>query len=503
MTDPRSHDPAKPVPTAQRTGLSVSSAEPSRRTFLTVGAGIAAGSVAAQAGAVPASAQTATAPDSDLAKVQGSRQILIKGGIVLTLDRQIGDFARADVLIEDGRIREIRPDISTSGDVAVVDATGRIVLPGFIDTHSHSYQGLLRSSLPNGLVDPDYNRDIQNLITPAYSASDVYAGVLVTALGMIDMGTTAVVDISQSNHTPEHSDAMVRALQDAGIRALCAYSRGAGASAQYPQDVLRLRRSYFSSPDQLLTLALATSIDPKTFEFARQNDLRSVLHIRVNSEPLLALGRAGLLRPGDQYIHGTHLTDAAWRLIKDSGGRISHSPPLEMAMAHGMPSIQDALDHGLRPSLSSDHAATVGQDMFGLMRTTFNLQRLFVLQRVRRGEQNLPPLLTPRDVLEFATIEGARCADIDRKVGTLTPGKDADIVMLRTDRLDIWPINNAYGTVVNLMNPGHVDTVLVAGKVRKWRGALVGVDVARVQRLTREARDAVMQRAGFRVELLG
>jgi hypothetical protein len=330
----------------------------------------------------------------------------------------------------------------------------------------------------------------------------VHLGVLVTALAFMDMGTTTMVDISQSNHTPEHSDALIASLTEAGIRTVCAYSRGAGPGSKYPQDVVRLRQAYFNSQDQLLTLAMATSLDPKIFEYTREVGLRSVLHVRINSEPLLALGRAGLLRPGDEYIHCTHLNDAAWRLIKDSGGRTSHSPPLEMAMAHGMPSIQDALDHGMGCSLSSDHSATVAQDMFGIMRTAFNLQRLFILQRKRNGEQNLPPLLTPREVLEFATIEGARCADLESKVGSLTPGKDADIVMLRADRFDVWPMNNAPGTVVNLMNPSHVENVFIAGKVKKWRGSLVGVDVARIQRLAQEARDAVLARANFKVDLV-
>jgi cytosine/adenosine deaminase-related metal-dependent hydrolase len=185
------------------------------------------------------------------------------------------------------------------------------------------------------------------------------------------------------------------------------------------------------------------------------------------------------------------------------GGHISHSPPLEMAMAHGFPAIQQALDHGLRPSLSSDHSATVAQDMFGLMRTTFEMQRLGILQRKRYGEQNLPPLLTPRDVLEFATIEGARCADLDRKVGTLTPGKEADIVLLRADQPDVWPVNNALSTVANLMNPGHVETVFIAGKVRKWRGSLVGVDMGAVLRTAAQARDALFKRANFKVDMVG
>jgi 5-methylthioadenosine/S-adenosylhomocysteine deaminase len=326
--------------------------------------------------------------------------------------------------------------------------------------------------------------------------------VLITSLGMIDMGTTAVVDTSQISHTPEHSDALLAGFKDAGIRAVIAYSPGAGTAAQYPQDALRLRGTYFSSPDQLLTLALGVSRDPKLFTYARENGLGAVMHIRLESDALLALGRAGLMRPGDEYIHCAHLNDAAWRMIKDTGGRTSHSPPLEMAMGHGMPSIQDALDHGLRPSLSSDHTKTVAQDMFGMMRTVFELQRLAILQRRQAGEQNLPALLTPREVLEFATIEGARCAALDHRCGTLTPGKDADIVLLRADRLDIWPHSNAFGTVASLMNPSHVDTVFIAGKLKKWRGSLVGVDTARVRQLAEDARAGVMRRANFRVELL-
>ena len=162
-----------------------------------------------------------------------------------------------------------------------------------------------------------------------------------------------------------------------------------------------------------------------------------------------------------------------------------------------------ALDHGIRPSLSSDVDVTMAQDPFTVMRAAFTLQRLNVLQRARRGEPNLPPLLTTRDVLEFATIEGSRCTKLEDKVGTLTPGKEADIVLLRADRLDIWPLNNAPGAVVNLMNPSHVETVFIAGKVKKWRGNMVGVDMARVLRLVHEARDAVMRRAGYQMNLLG
>jgi 5-methylthioadenosine/S-adenosylhomocysteine deaminase len=191
------------------------------------------------------------------------------------------------------------------------------------------------------------------------------------------------------------------------------------------------------------------------------------------------------------------------RLIRDTGGHVSLSPAIEMTMGNGTPAIQEALDNGVRPSLSSDHAVTISSDFFTLMRSTLVTQRYFVLQRGRNGEQNLPPLLTCREVLEFATVEGARCANLDGKIGTLTPGKEADIVMLRADRLDVWPLNNAPGAVVNLMNPGHVETVFIAGKVKKYRGKLVGVDEERLLRSMQETRDAVVSRSGFQMNLLG
>ena len=480
--------------------------EASRRQFLKSGAGLAAAGAAAQILPGSARAQDAGPADAELARLQGRRRILLKGGIVLTMDRQVGDFAQADVLIEDGRIREIRPDIAVSADdAAVVDASSRIVIPGFIDTHSHSYQGLLRNILVNGLLDPDYNRDIQTTLTPVYGPADAYAGELVTALGMINMGTTGLVDISQVSHTPEHTDACIRALQDSGIRAVFAFHRGAGPAAQYPQDIVRLKQTYFSSTDQLLTLALATTLEPKMYVLAREVDVRAVQHLvgKDLGPPLVAIARAGLLRPGDEYIHCLGINDEAWRVMRDTGGHVSICAAIDMTMGHGVPTIQAALDAGFRPSLSSDHGTPIAQDMFTVMRATYSLQRMQILQRARAGEQNLPPLLNCRDMLEFATIEGARCTNLDSKVGTLTPGKEADIVLLRADELSVWPLHNAPMMVANMMNPGHVDTVFIDGKVKKWRGNLVGVDMGRVLRLVQDASEGVMRRANFKTNLLG
>src|SRR5438309_2340801 len=187
-----------------------SHAIPSRRGFLTSSALLAGAAAAAQFLPRASFAQGAGPETAELTRLQQAGRILLRGGVVLTLDRQIGDFAQADVLIEDGKIREVRPNIAVAGDdAAVIDATNRIVLPGFIDTHHHFYQGLLRNILTNGLLNPDYNRDISNTLTAVYQPADVYAGTLVSALGMIDMGTTAAVDTSQLLPSREHTAARI------------------------------------------------------------------------------------------------------------------------------------------------------------------------------------------------------------------------------------------------------------------------------------------------------
>ena len=475
-------------------GFQTSALTPTRRGL------IGGGGAIALAQATPGFAQERTQP-TQLSQIKEARRLIFKGGLVLTLDPQIGDFANADILVEDGVIREVRPGIQAS-DAVVIEASGRILIPGFVDTHSHSYQGLLRGSLPNGVVFPDYDRDIQRNITQHYSAEDAYNGVLITALGMLDFGTTTMIDISQVSHSREHVDGNLQALKDSGMRAMYAMSRGIGPRSQYPHVMKELLPSYFSSSDQLITPGLAVSTDAETFRQAREFGLRAVLHIRLNSDPLIALSKAGLLKDGDVFVHCTHLNAQAWSVIKDTGGRTSHSPVVEMAMGHGYPSIQDAMNAGVRPSLSCDHCATCGQDMFGMMRTTYALQRLAIQQRQRGGEKETPPLLTCREVLEFATIAGARCAGLDHKVGTLTPGKEADLLMLRADDLNVWPLNNAASCVVNLMNPGHVDAVFVKGRPRKWQGRLVDVDVPKVRAEVARSRDSVMQKAGFKIDLL-
>jgi 5-methylthioadenosine/S-adenosylhomocysteine deaminase len=478
---------------------------PSRREFLATGA---AGALAASTSMIDSARAQQPAPGA----VPG-RPLLIKGGCVLTLDRAIGDFEEADVLIERGKIAAVRPNLAVA-DAEVIDAGRMIVAPGFVDTHRHMWEGILRNVLPDGSLD-DYIATVQKIFGANYSPDDVYAGNYLSALGAIDSGVTCVLDWSHIHNTPAHTDAAIKALMDSGARAVFAYGNAQTADgrwweakgSRYPDDIARLRKQYFSSDDQLVTLYLAApSGAPEqilpTFKAARDAGARITIHVGVGERGRAALleklNAANALSSDTTYIHCCTLNDTEWKLIRDTGGTISIAGYVETLMGHGSPPIQKATDMGIRPSLSVDVETSVPNDFFAQMRTVFSLQKKDVWDRRLAGDKNPPRFLTVREVLEFATVEGARANGLERRIGTLTPGKEADIILLRTDQLNVMPMNNAVGAVVTSMGPQNVDTVLIAGKVMKRKGQLVGVDLDRLTRLGNEARDRLYAAAKVR-----
>jgi 5-methylthioadenosine/S-adenosylhomocysteine deaminase len=469
----------------------------SRRSFYKLGAGWMA--CAASGVAQQNSGGAATLDRLLRSQTDPSRRILLQGGVVLSLDQSVGDFEKADVLIEGKRIAAVGPNLAAAARSAlVVNAADRIVMPGFVDTHHHQYETLLRSILADGLLRDEpknYGSVIQGIFTPVYLPQDAYISELVASLNQINAGVTTTVDTSQVSLSPAHSDACVAGLKESGRRAVFAYSAGVGPATQYPQDITRLRKEYFSSGDQLLTLALHAAVSADHWKLARSVGAPVVSHFI--SGDLQPMKNAGLLGPDNQYIHCTQLNEATWKLIADSGGKVSIAPAIEMQMRHGMPPFQTALDHGIRPSLSVDVECNMTADMFSIMRAAFTLQRALANQRAIAGEKNSPRLLTSRDTIELATIEGARVAHLDSKIGTLTPGKEADIVMLATDRINVFPMNNVPGTVVTLMDTSNVENVFIAGRVMKWQGRLVGVDLSRIRRTIDTAREGLLARAKY------
>jgi len=487
------------TPMTQTTGKS-------RRGFIAAGAG-------ALAGARLLPAQSAESADilTRLVRSQADpkRRILLEGGIVMSLDPATGDFEKGDVLIEGKKILAVGPNLAASRQNAlVVNAAGMIVMPGFVDTHHHQYETVLRSILADGLLGPgdgaNYMATIQGVFTPAYLPEDAHISELVASLNQINAGVTTTVDTSQVSLSPAHTDACISGLRESGRRAVFAYAAGVGPASQFPRDIVRLRKQYFSSSDQLLTLALNAQPDAEQWKLARSVGAPIVSHI-VGSGfgDLAGMGTAGLMGPDNEYIHCTQLSEDIWKRIVDTGGKVSIAPAIEMQMRHGMPPLQTALDHGIRPSLSVDVECNMTADMFSIVRTAFNLQRALVNERSLAGAKNLPKLLTCRETIELATIEGARVAHLDQRIGTLAPGKEADIVMLATDRINVFPLNNAPGAVVTLMDTSNVENVFIAGKIMKWRGKLVGVDLDRIRKATTKSRDGLLARTNYKRDMFG
>ncbi|MGB8435136.1 MAG: amidohydrolase family protein [Burkholderiales bacterium] len=474
------------------------------------------------------------------------RRYIIRGGAVMSMDPKVGDFPKADVLIEGKKIIAVGPNLHAGG-AAEIDARGRIVMPGFIDTHHHQFETVLRSFLADGILINDgsntpsgnttYFEFILLKFAPVYRPQDVYINEVYAGLSQLDDGVTTVHDVSQIHHSPQHSDAAVEALFNTGRRAAFGYFESAGANIlgtnpgnKYPTDAPRLKSKWFSSNDQLVHMIMGGEVylgddtTDKSWTIGRQLDLQIAAHILspFGIRPIfdsLAAGTGGNGHIGigadNLFIHMTGMADPAWDKVKEVGAQVSIAFPIEMNMRHGIPPIIKMQQLGIEPSLSVDVECTLTADFFTQMRSTMNMQRMVVNQMVlEQGDfyppnqwptpaLDLPPLLTTRDVLRYGTINGAKALRLDGKVGTLTPGKEADIIILDATKINVAPLNNVPGAVVSLMDRTNVETVIVAGKIRKWKGELLDVDLRKLGRELENSRDYVFAKAGITQNLFG
>src|SRR6266568_2349034 len=463
-----------------------------RRDFLkaTAATGVAAAGLNLFA-ARPAAAQTSDPPaDSG----QPGTRYVIRGGSVMSMDPKVRDLPQGDVLVEGKKIKAIAPSINAS-NADVIDATGRIVMPGFIDTHHHQFETALRSFLADGVL---------------------------------------INDVSQIHHSPAHSDAAIQALFDTGRRAAFGYFESAGAAIlgtnpgnQYPDDAVRIKNQWFSSSDQLVTMIMGGEVYlpgyEKAWNIGRALGLQVAAHILspFNIRPtldLLAQGKAGDsgtlgLGADNLFIHMTGMSDMGWQAVKDHGVQVSVAFPIEMNMRHGQPPILKMQSLGMEPSLSVDVECTMTADFFTQMRVCMNMQRMVVNQMIlEQGTfqapsqwptpaPGTPPLLTTRDVLRYGTMNGAKHLRLDGKTGSLTPGKEADILILDATAINVAPLNQVPGAVVSLMDRTNVETVIVAGKVRKWKGKLLDVDIPSLRQQLENSRDYIFAAAGIQQNL--
>ncbi|WP_329268257.1 amidohydrolase family protein [Streptomyces sp. NBC_01451] len=438
-------------------------------------------------------------------------RLLLRSGHVISMDPDIGELPRGDVLIEDGRITAVEREIGA--DAEVLDMAGRIVIPGFVDTHRHTWEAPIRGCAPDATLD-DYFVGVLDTFAPVYTPEDVYAGNLAGALECLNAGITTLVDWSHINNTPEHPDAAVRALAESGIRAQYAYGSANTSLSDYwfdskiaipGDDVRRIRSKYFASDSGLLTMALATrgpgfcTNDVVTAEWnlARELDIPITVHVAMGRLAgrfgmVKQLHELGLLGSDTTYIHCCHLSEEEWRMVADSGGTVSIAPQVETQMGHGWPPVMKAIEHGLRPSLSIDVVTTVPGDMFTQIRAAFGAERARVNAACWEADVPVPAtMLTARRMLELATVNGAHVAGLEHLTGSLTPGKRADVVALDATALNMAPVHDAAAAVTLSADVSNVETVVVDGTVVKRDGKLVA-DTGRARRLVEESRDRLL-----------
>jgi 5-methylthioadenosine/S-adenosylhomocysteine deaminase len=419
---------------------------------------------------------------------------LITGGTIVSLDPAVGDLARGDVLITDGVITAVADRIDAA-DAEVIDATDRIVLPGFVDNHRHTWQTAFRGIGADWTFD-DYVVAMHGTLKPRYRPEDVYLGNLLGRLEALHSGVTTMLDWFHAAQSPEHADAALTGLRDAPGRSIFCYGAGYRTTDHIDAEVRRVRAEVADTG--LVTMALGlrgpgeATMDSvaRDMKLAAELGLRTSVHVDGLSggRPIAELREHGLLSDTTTFVHANGIGDDELRMLADAGSSVSISPDVEAKMGFGWPETGRVLAAGLRPTLSADDCPAAAGDLFATMRTAFAVQR------------GLDGGLNSRDLLAFVTIDAAESCGLGARTGSLTPGKDADIILLRADDPTVFPVTDPAGTIVTAGHPGLVDTVLVAGEMVKRDGRLLGVDLPALQARLLASRNRIATAAGIPVD---
>ncbi len=406
---------------------------------------------------------------------------------MLTLGARTPNFTEADVLIDGDRIAEVGTGLRAR-DAEQVDATDTIVMPGFVDTHRHAWTSLFRN-LGDGAAD----------VGQHYGSDDVYAATLIGLLGAIEAGITTVVDWSDN---PQHADAALRAHTDSGLRTVFVHvARRADARGTAIRGVLS-RLAEEAGPSTSIALGSdafgRTEMDRLADDWALARELGMRIHVHAASATgaISEVAARGLLGEDVTVVHCSGLDEADLDGVAGSGAAVSLTPFTEMAGGLGTPPIQQLIDRNVRPGLGVDDERVAAADMFAQMRATISLQHATAFDLKLAGKAGVPRMMTTRDVIRSATVEGARVAGLGAVTGSLQPGMQADVIVLRTDRPNIFPVNDPIGAVVWGMDTSNVDAVIAGGRV-VLRGGALGADVGSARELVTTARDRVMTAAGL------
>jgi 5-methylthioadenosine/S-adenosylhomocysteine deaminase len=420
---------------------------------------------------------------------------LIKSAAVVTMDDALGDFDEADVLIAQDRIVEIGPGIEAS-DAEIIDGRGRIVIPGLVNAHMHTWQTALRGFSANWTL-PEYFRRMHAGLATVFQPDDIGIGTLMGALNQINCGTTTLVDWCHNNPTPAHSDAAVSALQESGIRA--AFFHGSPKPDPQPgrphfsevphprHEVERFLAGPLSDRNGLVTLGLAilgphySTMDVALHDLSLARDFGLIASMHQGGGAARTPGGwrqlidAGLVGPGINIVHGNDLPDDLLRELVDLGASFSVTPENEMNQGHGFPITGRLLQLGSRPSLGVDLESVLPGDMFNVGRIALSMQRALdnAASRAATGAIPASTTVTTREALRWITIEGARMLGRADSIGSLKPGKKADLVVIDATALNLFPVHDPVATVLMQASIANVEAVMIDGVWRKKAGRLL------------------------------
>ena len=441
------------------------------------------------------------------------QRTLLRGGTIVSMDPKIGILPKGDLLIEGDRILEVAASIEAS-DASLVDATNMIVSPGFVDTHRHIWQTQLRTIATDWSLF-DYFVQMRSIYSGFYNPDDAFLGNHVGSLEALNAGITTVVDHCHIMNSPEHSDEAVRGLQDAGIRGIFCYGLFENPEnwATTPtvlkegwrhDDARRIKQERLSSDESLLVFGFApTEVTLTDFatgcreiEFARELGAHRIsCHVSMGNydagvEFVRQIGEAGLMADDLLFVHGSTLTDTELSWMADHGAAISVTPETELQMGMGNPVAVRAAEAGVRTSIGIDIVSNYSGDMQGQMRLLLQAQR--GIENARHAGPPREIRFKAKDVLEMSTMGGARALGWESRIGSLTPGKQADIVLTRCDDINMVPCIDPVGALVLNANPSNVDSVYVAGRQVKGGGELMHADWPVIRERVRRSSERIV-----------
>ena len=425
-----------------------------------------------------------------------TQRTLIRGATVITMDAQ-GDLPQADILVTGDTLTAIAPSLSVD-DAKVVDATGCIVVPGLINAHMHTWQTALRGVAANWTL-LQYFQNMHAGLATAFTPDDLHIATLVGALNQLNCGTTTLVDWCHNNPTPAHNDAAVTALLESGIRA--AFFHGTPKPDPQPgqtpfwevphprAEVERLMKAHQGQP--LLSVHAAvlgphySTLDVAIHDFRMAQELGIIASLHQGGGPARTpdgwerLEALGLLGPNVNIVHGHALSDEQLKRFCDLGMSFSAAAESEMSQGHGHPLTGRLRALGRAPSLGVDLESVMSGDMISQARIALGIQRSLDNVAYRAEHGSIPPTSTvsTREALSWVTVEGARMLGMQERIGSLAPGKQADLVVIRADELNMQPVHDPVSAVVFQASLANIDSVMVAGQWAKRDGRLLGVNL--------------------------